>query len=570
MARIRKTETSKTTSIIWQIALYIRLSREDGNDVSVSVDNQLKELNTYLENFDGMYEIVDTYIDDGYTGTDSNRENFQRMLEDVKSKKVNCVIVRDPSRLSRNYLEAGMYMEQLFVQLNVRFISLSLPALDSFKNPEAMNSIAVPIQNVINDDFCRQTSQKIRGVFNMKRSRGEFIGAFAPYGYSKSPEDKNSLIVDEEASDIIKKIYQWFIYEGMSKNGIVKKLNELGVLNPTAYKNSKGLKFHCRTGSDNDGMWSSRTISAILCNEVYIGNMVQGRQRVKSYKVHEAIQVPLEEWFIVENTHEAIIDKETFDRAQELQKRDTRTSPKSKALTLFAGFLKCADCGKAMRRTTAKDKVYYVCRTNRDKSKTACTKHSIREDVLKEAVLIAVQKQIDLVENMSQIIEEINSLPELNKKSDRLEKALRSKQQELSKNNTVLDSLYVDWKTGDITQEQFRRMKSKFESNAERITVSIRSIQEEIKLMEKGVTTDTPLFKAFLKNKNVKDLDRNLLVCLIDTIYVHEDKHITIKFNFADTYMRVIEFIETNKEQIASKPKKRANIFELPTDKPIA
>lgn len=570
MARIRKSETSKTTSIIWYIALYIRLSREDGNDVSVSVDNQLKELNTYLENFEGMYEVVDTYIDDGYTGTDSERENFQRMLGDVKAKRVNCVIVRDPSRLSRNYLEAGMYMEQLFVQLNVRFISLSLPALDSYKNPEAMNSIAVPIQNVINDDFCRQTSQKIRGVFNMKRSRGEFIGAFAPYGYSKSPEDKNSLIVDDEATDIVKKIFQWFVYEGMSKNGIVKKLNALGILNPTAYKNSKGLKYHCRTGSNNDGMWSARTITSILCNEVYIGNMVQGRQRIKSYKVHEAVQVPQEEWFVVENTHEAIIEKETFDRAQELQRRDTRTAPKSKTLTLFAGFLKCADCGKAMRRTNAKDKIYYVCRTNRDKSKTACTKHSIREDILQEAVLIAIQKQIDLVENMSQIIEEINTLPDLNNKSDRLEKALRTKQTELSKNNTVLDSLYVDWKTGDITQEQFRRMKAKFETDAERIKASIQNIQEEIKLMEKGVTNDNPLFKNFLDYKNVKELDRNLLVCLIDTIYVHEDKHITIKFNFADTYMRVIEFIETNKEQMETNPKRKAIIHEVPIDRPVA
>lgn len=570
MARIRKSETSKTTSIIWYIALYIRLSREDGNDVSVSVDNQLKELNTFLEKFEGMYEVVDTYIDDGYTGTDSNRANFQRMLEDVRAKRVNCVIVRDPSRLSRNYLEAGMYMEQLFVQLNVRFISLSLPALDSFQNPEAMNSIAVPIQNVINDDFCRQTSQKIRGVFNMKRSRGEFIGAFAPFGYSKSPEDKNSLIVDEEASDTVKKIFQWFVYEGMSKNGIVKQLNTLGIQNPTAYKNSKGFKYHCRTGSDNDGLWSSRTVSTILCNEVYVGNMVQGRQRIKSYKVHEAIQVPKEEWFVVENTHEAIIDKETFERTQELQKRDTRTAPKAKTLTLFAGFLKCADCKKAMKRTNAKDKIYYVCRTNRDKSKTACTTHSIREDVLKEAVLIAIQRQIDLVENASQIIEEINTMPDLNNKSARLEKALRTKQQELSKNSTILDSLYVDWKTGDITQEQFRRMKSKFETDAERLTQFINTIQEEIRLMEKGVKNDNPLFKTFLKYKNVKELDRNLLVCLIDTIYVHEDKHITIKFNFADTYMRVIEFVETNKVVLEESPISKVIIHEPPVDRPVA
>lgn len=171
---------------------------------------------------------------------------------------------------------------------------------------------------------------------------------------------------------------------------------------------------------------------------------------------------------------------------------------------------------------------------------------------------------------MSQIIEEINALPDLNNKSDRLEKALRTKQMELSKNNNVLDSLYVDWKTGDITQGQFRRMKSKFETDAERIKASIQNIQEEIKLMEKGVTNDNPLFKTFLNYKNVKELDRNLLVCLIDTIYVHEDKHLTIKFNFADTYMRVIEFIETNKGKMEQDAKKTAIIHENPIDRPVA
>lgn len=569
MARIRKSETSKKeTSIIWKIALYIRLSREDGNDISVSVDNQLKELHIFMEQFDGLYEIIDTYIDDGYTGTDSNRENFQRMLGDVREKKVNCVIVRDPSRLSRNYLEAGMYMEQLFVQLNVRFISLSLPALDSFKNPDAMNSIAVPIQNVINDDFCRQTSQKIRGVFNMKRSRGEFIGAFSPYGYSKSAEDKNSLVIDDEAMETVKNVFQWFVYEGISKQAITKKLNELGVLNPTAYKHSKGLKLNGSAGN-NDGLWSPSTVSVMLENQMYIGNMVQGKQRIKSYKVHEAIRVPKEEWFIVENTHDPIIDKETFCKAQELLKRDTRTSPKEQKLTLFAGFLRCADCNKAMRRTNAKDKIYYVCRTNRDKSSTACTKHSIREDILQEAVLIAIQKQIELVSDMNQIIEEINKMPDLNNKSDRLEKALRTKQQEEQKNNSVLDSLYMDWKTGDITQEMYRRMKCRLETDVERLKISINKIKEEICLMEKGVTNENPLFKSFLKCKNVKELDRNLLVCLIDTIYVHEDKHLTIKFNFADTYMRAIEFIETNKEQVSQPVINGLKPHDFVIDRPV-
>lgn len=558
MARIRKTETSeKTTSIIWKVAPYIRLSREDGNDISVSVENQKAELQAFLDNFNESYELVDWYSDDGYTGTDSNRENFQRLLNDIRSKRVNCVIVRDPSRLSRNYLEAGMYMEQLFVQLNVRFISLSLPALDSYKNPDAMNSIAVPIQNVINDDFCRQTSQKIRGVFNMKRSRGEFIGAFAPYGYQKSETDKNCLVIDPDASLIVKDIYQWFVFDGMSKGSIVRKLNQLGIPNPSKYKQSKGLKYHCKEKA-NDGMWSPRTISSILSNEMYIGNMVQGKQRIKSYKVHDTINVPKEEWFIVENTHEPIIDKETFEKAQALHQKDTRTAPQKNELSLFAGFLKCADCGKGMRRSTGKGKVYYNCRTNSIKALSACTRHSIREDVLEDAVLKTIQTQIALVDDMQKIIEEINRLPDTNNKSDRLEKALRSKEVELSKILTTTDSLYMDWKTNEISQEDYRRMKNRFESNAEVLKKDIQNIKEEISLLDKGVEQDNSYFKNFLKFKNIQKLDRAILVCLVDKILIHEDKHITIQFNFADQHMRIMEFIENNKESMKSKSARKA------------
>ena len=223
MPRIRKqTQSLKETVIkIWRVALYIRLSKEDGHDISYSVENQKQRLMQYLDISEDEMELVDIYIDDGYTGTDSDRDDFQRMLSDIRAKRVNCVIVKDPSRLSRNYIEAGHYMEHLFVTLDVRFISLELPALDSYKFPEQMNSIAVPIQNVVNDDFCRQTSIKIRGVLDNKRKNGEFIGAFAPYGYLKDPDDRHKLIVNPETAPIVKNIFTWFL-EGMSKSGIEK------------------------------------------------------------------------------------------------------------------------------------------------------------------------------------------------------------------------------------------------------------------------------------------------------------------------------------------------------------
>ncbi len=537
MARIRnKAFTDKTGALCWKVGLYIRLSREDGNDVSVSIENQKVELQAFLACFDEPYELIDYYIDDGFSGTNSNRMNFQRLLQDIRLQKVTCVIVRDPSRLSRNYWEAGMYMEQLFVQHNVRFISLLLPPLDSYKNPEAMNSIAVPIQNVINDDFCRQTSAKIRGVFQMKRAHGEFIGAFAPYGYAKDQENKNRLVIDPMAAQIVREIFRWFVYQGMSKRGITIRLNELGIPNPTKYKQRSGLKFQCRQ-KDNDGLWSPKTVSFILANEVYVGNMVQGRQRIKSYKVHETINVPAKEWVVVENTHEAIIDQHTFAMAQRLQQMDTRTAPNHRELHLFAGFLKCADCGKGMRRSKGKNHVYYCCLTNRNKSPHACTRHSMREDLLEAVVLKMLQFQIARIQDWAKVIEQINVESVNARMCDLWSSMLHSKNREWITLQAVRDDLYIDWKSNALTKEEYERMKSNFAQKAANLETEIEAIKAKI-MEENHNKRSSAVFEEFQKHGNISRLDRFLLVCMIERIFIHEDNRITILFRYKDPFLQ--------------------------------
>ena len=399
----------------WRLGKYIRLSKEDllrGRDESNSVINQRRLLEQYhqahLEEFyEGSEE--DVYVDDGKTGTDTNREDFQRLLSDISSGRINCVIVKDLSRLSRNYTDAGNLIENLFVRLNVRFISLA-EGVDSYRNPDSVSNIIVPITNVMNDQYCYQTSKKIRQVFDMKRRNGEFIGSYAPYGYVKDPQDKHSLLVDPEAAEVVKSIFSMF-QSGMNKRGITYYLNDHGVLCPTAYKKQQGLKYNAPNAQGNP-MWSTITIDTILKNRVYVGDMVQGRQRVKSYKIHIQERVPEDEWFIVENTHEAIIDRETFDKVQGLLKRDTRTAPKSKQLYLFSGFLKCADCGRAMSRIASKGiYVYYQCGTYKSLSKKACTMHSIKSDRLEAGVLFAIQQQVHLAVVYSELAARINSAP---------------------------------------------------------------------------------------------------------------------------------------------------------------
>lgn len=319
------------------------------------------------------------------------------------------MIVKDLSRLSRNYTDAGNLIENLFVRLNVRFISLA-EGVDSYRNPDSVSNIIVPITNVMNDQYCYQTSKKIRQVFDMKRRNGEFIGSYAPYGYVKDPGDKHALLVDPEAAEVVKSIFSMFL-SGMNKRGITYYLNDHGVLCPTAYKKQQGLKYNAPNAQSNP-MWSTITIDTILKNRVYVGDMVQGRQRVKSYKIHIQERVPEEEWFIVENTHEAIIDRETFDKVQGLLKRDTRTAPKAKQLYLFSGFLKCADCGRAMSRIASKGiYVYYQCGTYKSLSKKACTMHSIKSDRLEAGVLFAIQQQVHLAVAYSELVSRINSAP---------------------------------------------------------------------------------------------------------------------------------------------------------------
>lgn len=547
----RRKSTAKKESK-WFVALYIRLSKEDGHDVSLSVENQKQALLHYLENSEEDLKLIDIYIDDGRTGTDSDRFDFQRMLKDIEDKKVNCVIVKDLSRLSRNYAEAGLYLEQFFVENDVRFISLSLPALDSYLRPDEIGSLATAMQNIMNDDFCRQTSIKIRGIFNIKRDEGLFIGAFAPYGYLKDPENKYHLIVDENTADTVRDIFKWFL-SGESKMGIAKKLNDLGILNPSEYKKSIGLNYRNPNDVHKATYWSMRTIDMILKNQMYIGDMVQGKGKIKSYKIHKHVPVPEEEWFIVPGTHEPIITSETFYKAQELLKRDTKVANNSHKLYLFSGLLRCADCGKAMHRATTGDYVYYSCRTYKERSKKACTKHTIREDRLEKAVLKAINTQLALVEDIEIMIKEIENAPSTKKVFERLNKAFEQKEKEIYKINLIRDGLYTDWKSGDITKDDYIRLRKSYDEQLEELKNSLVKLKEEINAFNGDLQLGTPYFQFFKKYQQVDKLERGLLLELIDTIYIYEGNQIEIKFKFADQQKHILALI---KEYQKTKTKK--------------
>lgn len=544
--RGQQTISPSHTTRRWRLGKYIRLSKEDlkkGRDDSNSVKNQRNLLDEYHQNHMDEFESASEYVDDGHTGTDTDRENFQRLLADVMSGKINCVIVKDLSRLSRNYSDAGSLIENLFVQLNIRFISLA-ESVDSFKNPDSVSNIIVPITNVMNDNYCYQTSKKIRQVFDYKRRNGQYIGAMAPYGYVKHPKDKHQLMVDPDAAETVKLIFEMCL-RGTSKRAITLHLNEHGVPSPLAYRRLKGLP--APTSSDNDNpMWSTGIVGHILTNPIYTGDLVQGRRQVKSYKVHQIVDVPEEDWVVVPDTHDAIVSKPDFEKVQGLLKRDTRTAPKGRELHLFSGFLKCADCGKAVTRSLSGKHVYYACSTYKSRSKTACTMHGIKHNRLEAAVLFAIQQQVHLAVSYSAIIARINSAPIKKSESARLNDLISVKERELAKISRYKQSIYQDWKDGALSRQEYMDMKADYDRKAEELSAVLNRLSAEREQMKNGVDNEHPALVAFMRYQNIDALSRDILIELVDQITVYENGNIKVRFKFADELRRIAEYIKIN------------------------
>ena len=453
------------------------------------------------------------------------------------------MVVKDLSRFARNYSDAGSLIDNLFVQMGVRFISLA-ENVDSYLNPDSVSSIIVPITNVMNDQYCYQTSKKIRQVFDYKRRNGHYIGAFAPYGYVKHPKDKHRLIIDPDAAEIVKLIFSLFL-KGTSKRAIALYLNEHGVPSPSAYKLQKGIPVSTR-GYDAP-MWGDRMIHSILTNQPYTGDLAQGRSRVISSKVHQIEAFPRYEWFEAAGTHEAIIDYETFNKVQALLQRDTRTSPKGREVHLFSGFLKCADCGRAISRCVGKNNnVYYSCSTYKNRSRTACTMHSIKHERLETAVLFAVQHQVHLAVSYSELVTQITSAPIKKSQSYRLDDLIAAKERELTKITRYKQSLYQDWKDGEITQQEYRDMKADYERQTSDISAVLTRLNAERAELANGVDNEHPALVAFMKYQNIEALNREILVELVDYIKVYENGNISVKFKFADELHKIAEYIEIN------------------------
>ncbi|MBR2587677.1 MAG: recombinase family protein [Bacilli bacterium] len=547
---------------IWSVAEYIRLSQED-NDTGVdkqesnSITSQKALLNEFIEEHDDLI-VYDTYVDDGYTGTDFNRPGFQRLLEDMRKGNINCVLVKDLSRLGRNYIEVGNYIEQIFPLFNVRFIAIN-DSVDSFKNPMSSNTILVPFKNLINDEYARDTSIKIKSALNGRKKKGEFIGAFPSYGYVKDEQDKHKLVIDEESAEIVRKIFEWKVNEGLGNLSICHRLNDMGVLNPTGYKKRMlNQNYNNAKIKQEDYSWCPSTVRNILKNDVYIGNVTQGKRKVKSYKIHKVEQVPEEEWVTVENMHEPIIDKELFDKAQGLRQVDTRVQ-NSGILSMWAGILKCADCGRAMHKKYCKNTSgtvyeYYICGTYRKKSNKLCTKHTLKVEELEKSVLETIKLHIELLIDTENILEQINKSKTKQLANENISNIKQAKEKEIEKISNLKRCLYEDWKNEDITREEYIEYKQKYEQDIERIKEIIENLDKQKEKQKEVIDGNSQWIENFKKYKTISKLDRDIITELIDYIDVYENKKIKIHFKFMNELDKIYEYIDTeNKASIFEK-----------------
>lgn len=521
----------------YQAAVYLRLSREDGDiadggkQISNSIANQKELVMDYLKSRPEI-TVVSTYTDDGYSGVNFERPEFQRMLSDIREGRINCVIVKDLSRFGRNYIESGRYIEKIFPMLNIRFIAVT-DGYDSI-NEDMGSDMIIPFKNLINDAYCRDISIKIRSHMEIKRRNGEYIGAFAAYGYLKDNGNKNHLVVDKYAADVVRDIFTMKLC-GMSQQAIADKLNADGILSPLQYKKSIGVPLESGFQKNVKPKWSYNAVLRILKNEVYMGTVVQGKCTTPNYKIKKRIRRDESEWVRVEGMHEAIISKSDFSLVQELLLRDTRVSPGRSEVFPLSGIVFCADCGEAMIRKTVlaggRRYVYYVCSGNK-KDKASCSTHSISEKKLMDGVLGVVQTCIGKVIALSDAMEIVNSAadaePCVVKYDERIEK-LRGEE---GLCNDRRKNLYEDFKDGILSKDEYFMLREQYQGRIADIEKNILSLEAERDGIIRNGSGKQEWIERLKEYGNVLSLDRELVAFLIEQIDVFNNSAIQVTYRF--------------------------------------
>ena len=510
----------------YQAALYIRLSKEDENEgPSESVTNQKSLLDEFVKN--NRLSVYDVYIDDGYSGTNFDRPAFQRMIGDIEAGKVNMVITKDLSRLGRDYIMTGHYMERYFPEKRVRYISL-LDGIDT--GVESTANDITPFRAIMNDMYAKDISRKIKSVKRDKQRKGQFIGGKPVYGYRMHPTEKNKIVVDEGAAVVVRRIFAMAL-EGVSCRKIATQLNEEGVPTPAAYA---GLTVP--NPGPYTGLWSSERISEMLQNETYIGNMVQGRTIKISYKSRKYLKQDRENWVVVEGTHEPLVDNETFQKVRMLvnSRRHTRSRTYD---FLLKGLIFCHECGYPLavlnrKNAAGEDVLYFVCRTYQRFTKAGvCTCHSIKEKTVTDAVIAKAREVCEACLNPRELLPMAQEAVEQAQKENAPENEMQAIQNKIDSLTANLDKMYMDRLSGLLAETDFERIY-------QRVKMERAVLEDKLKALEAQkecpVSTEDRARALVQKYMDSAFTSRELLVSLIQRVELTEEKQIIIKFRFRE------------------------------------
>ena len=534
----RKNQTATPvcdTSLYIRTALYIRLSVEDNKKRGHSIENQKLVLENFLA---GRPEFVvyNTYVDNGATGTNFHRPGFQQMLSDIEAGLIDCVIVKDLSRLGRNSIDTGYYIEQYFRAHQIRFIALT----DQFDTADASNlhgGIMLPLKNMINEAYALDIGRKIKAQARQAMKDGEYIGARAPYGYRKDPENCHKLLIDPEAAEVVFQIFQW-AYEHVGLNDIARRLNEQGIQTPSHRKRATGEITH--ENLVGSGKWQTRTVAKILDSEVYTGDLVQGKTKIVD---HQQVQADEDNLIIATNTHEAIISHEVFEAVKAYRRQVCEESKAHEVdpytANIFKGKVFCAHCGGSLHRQRNKRKkgsdVYlFHCLTKSRVDKNGCLGVSVTEKDLLDAVVAILQQELTVaLGNYSFVLE-----AEVKRKKERddLKAGISAKKQEIDRNRRFVRGLYENFVQKVLTSEEYFTMKKDYEA-------AIAKLSDEISTLENGLAVmDAQLakYKELEQDAKVLEKDHTLTAALIDRlierIEITHDKEIRVSFRFKSEF----------------------------------
>ena len=554
-------ESKAAQPVVWNVGGYVRLSVMETRDRkdSQALSNQMELLRGFVAQKPDL-KLCGLYADNGETGTNFDRSEFQRMMADIRAGRINCDVVKDLSRFGRNAMEAGDYLERVFPFLGVRFISIG-DGFDS-SEPNAAYTLTVMLRNLLNEVYSMDISRKSGSILRQKQQRGEFIGAFASYGYLRDPGDVHKIIVDPETAPIVREIFRRAA-EGEGVRSILRWLNTEGILSPGTYRYQKGICLDKRFADGKPKPWGQMTVKNMLQSSVYLGHMVQGRRRSEFYAGIPDHHLPPSEWTVVENTHEPIIDQATFDRVQahikaakeqyhaNVGKYDQLGSEDN----IFQGLVYCADCGRPMVRYKSvtckgtKLTYRYICPNYANLlQRSGCAYKYLPDEDLKDVLGRLIAQEAALAVDTAALLEQKRDTgPTV------IDLKLARAKTEWDSLARLRERLMRDFLAGVLNKEDHDRMKQRYAQEAADLERSIAQLQKEQRREKRLLTTRNPWLAAFRKHKNKVELTRELTQALVDRITVYAENRVEIQLKYRDERAALLDDPAfKNKEEMAS------------------